>query len=176
MRNHTVRLTLAALLAAFCFLGTQFLKIPVPSPNGYVHLGDSMVLLAGFLLGWPYGALAAALGSMLADLLSGYAVYALPTFLIKGGVAICACGMYRLLRGRGEGRRRTVAAFAAATLAELLMTAGYFVFEGFYYASFATALLAVPGNLVQGAFGTLSAVPLYFAACRSGLLRKWHTL
>ena len=63
-----------------------------------------------------------------------------------------------------------------ATLAELLMTAGYFVFEGFYYAAFATALLAVPGNLVQGAFGVLSAVPLYFAACRSGLLRKWHTL
>ena len=58
--------------------------IKIPSPlKGYINLGDGIVLLAAWVLPLPYGLVAAGLGSALADLFSGYVVYAPATFAIK---------------------------------------------------------------------------------------------
>ena len=51
--------------------------------QGYVNLGDCAVPLSAWILGPVYGGVAAGVGSMLADLLSGYAHYAPGTFLIS---------------------------------------------------------------------------------------------
>ena len=80
-------IALSGIMAAIIFVATYFLKIPMPS--GYIHLGDGFILLAATALGWP-AVVSAAIGSMLADLLAGWAVYALPTFIIKGAVAAVA--------------------------------------------------------------------------------------
>ena len=54
-----------------------FITISVPSPvSGYVNLGDCGVLLSAWVLGPWYGGAAAGIGSMLADIFSGYAHYA----------------------------------------------------------------------------------------------------
>ena len=76
----------AGLFAALTALLTAGLHIPVG--NGYVHCGDAVIYLAAAMLPLPYAAGAAAVGGALADLMSGYAVYALPTFLIKGMLAL----------------------------------------------------------------------------------------
>ena len=79
------------MLAALTCVATIVIKIPSPL-NGYINLGDCIVLLSGWLLSPVYGFFAAGLGSALADLFSGYAAYAPATFLIKGLMALIACG------------------------------------------------------------------------------------
>lgn len=70
-----------AMFAALVTVATAFIKIP--TALGYQHPGDSMVYLAACILPGPYGIIASGIGGALADLLSGYAYWALPTFIIK---------------------------------------------------------------------------------------------
>ncbi len=86
--KHTKRLVLTGLMTALVFLLTFTVKVPIPFTSGYIHLGDSMIFLAVLALGPVYGAFAAGVGSMLADLISGYAQYALPTLIIKSLMAL----------------------------------------------------------------------------------------
>lgn len=88
------KLTLCGVMAALVFVMTYFPKIPVPVTGGYVHLGDGAIFLSVLLLG-PLGIPAAAVGSMLSDLIGGYMVYVLPTLLIKGLVALVAWKLCR---------------------------------------------------------------------------------
>ena len=74
------KLVLAALFTALCTIMTLVIQVPSPM-QGYVNLGDCAVLLSAWILGPVYGGVAAGVGSMLADLLSGYAHYAPGTFL-----------------------------------------------------------------------------------------------
>ena len=69
------RLVYTALFTALTTVATLVIQVPSPM-SGYVNLGDAMVLLSAWILGPVYGTAAAGIGSMLADLLSGYAYYA----------------------------------------------------------------------------------------------------
>ena len=71
----TKKLIFAALFAALTCVATMIIKVPTPT-MGYIHPGDSIVLLSGFLLGPLYGGLAAGIGSMFSDLFGGYFSYA----------------------------------------------------------------------------------------------------
>ena len=62
------------MLAALICVATMVIKIPSPL-NGYINLGDCIVLLSGWLLSPVYGFMAAGLGSALADLFAGYVTY-----------------------------------------------------------------------------------------------------
>ena len=84
MKSNIRTLTYTALMTAFVFITTSVIKIPIPFTNGYIHAGDTAIFLGGILLGPIHGAVAAGIGSAMADLLGGYAHWALPTLLIKG--------------------------------------------------------------------------------------------
>jgi uncharacterized membrane protein len=71
----TKQLAIAGLMAALTMIGTMIIQIPTPT-KGYLHLGDSLVYLSGILLGPLVGALAAGIGSTLADVFSGHGIYA----------------------------------------------------------------------------------------------------
>ena len=70
-------LAVTAMFAALITAATAFIKIP--APLGYAHAGDSVIYLAACILPAPFGFIAASVGGALADLLSGYAVWAIPT-------------------------------------------------------------------------------------------------
>ncbi len=141
LKNSSVqRLTHCALLSALICLLTMFPRIALPS--GYVHLGDGLILISSMLLGlWSIPA--AAMGSMLADLLA-FPAYAPATFLIKGLTALTAAA----LMGKASARWRILLAFIAA---EAVMVAGYFAFEWLFFPEYALADL--PGNILQAVFG-----------------------
>ena len=144
MKNLSVKkLTMAGVMAALVFVMTYVPKVPVPVTGGYVHLGDGAIFLSVLLLG-PLGIPAAAIGSGLADILGGYMVYALPTMLIKGLVALIAWKLWK------EGS--WVWAIVAFVLAEITMVAGYFAFEAVLY-GVAAAWAAVGPNCIQGIAG-----------------------
>lgn len=51
MKNASLRkIIFAALMAALTTVATMIIRIPTPT-QGYIHLGDGMVLLCGALLG-----------------------------------------------------------------------------------------------------------------------------
>ena len=51
-------LVLAALFAALTYVATNIIHVPIPATDGYINLGDCVVLLGAFLLGPVYGAAA----------------------------------------------------------------------------------------------------------------------
>ena len=155
MRTKTQQIVMAALMAALTCIATMIIKIPSPL-KGYLNLGDCIVLTAGWLLSPTYGFLAAGLGSALADIFSGYVVYAPATFIIKGCMALIAAYGFKLLR-----RKLSVfpSRIISGTLAEILMVLGYFLFEGCLY-GFAPSLVNIPANGVQGIAGIIIGVVL----------------
>ena len=148
--NTTHRIVIAALLAALTCVATMLIKIPSPL-KGYLNLGDGIVLLCGWLLSPVYGFLAAGIGSSLADLFAGYAVYVPATFLIKGLMPVIAYYIFEMLHKRIGS---VSAKILAGILAEIAMVLGYYVFEGVLY-GFVESLVNIPANAVQGIAGII---------------------
>ncbi len=99
MKDSKIRkLVMAALLAALTYVATTVIKIPTPT-GGYVHPGDGLVLLCGWILGPWWGGAAAGIGSMLVDLLGGYMSFVPGTLIIKFLDAMAAA----LVEGAGQG-------------------------------------------------------------------------
>lgn len=157
-RSYTRRLVEAALFAAICF-GMTMVAVPLPVV-GYGNLGDCFVLLSGWLLGPLWGAIAAGIGTALADVALGYAVYAPATFLIKALMAPIAFFVGKLLAGTSAGLlRRTAAHVCAAVLGEMVMIGGYFAYESVLY-GVATATGSLLGNATQAVAGAVMSTAL----------------
>ena len=155
MNKETKRLVTAALLAALTCVATMVIKVPSPL-NGYLNLGDCIVLLAGWMLSPALGFLSAGLGSALADVFSGYVTYAMPTFIIKGLMALIAFYGFKLLNKRlGDVLSRLISGISA----EITMILGYYLFEGFLY-GFIPSAVNIPANAVQGVAGLVLGVLL----------------
>ena len=148
IKNTTQKIVMAAMLAALACVATMIIKIPSPL-NGYINMGDCIVLLAGWTLSPMYGFFAAGLGSALADLLSGYVTYAAATFAIKGAMALIAYYGFELLRKKINGLPSQI---ISGAVAEVWMIMGYFLFEGFLY-GFIPSAVNIPANGVQGIAG-----------------------
>lgn len=157
MSDKMVRkLVFAALFAALCCAATLAVRIPTPI-GGYIHAGDAVVLLAGFVLGPWWGAAAAGLGSGLADLLGGFGLYVPGTFAVKFLVALVAGALLRVK----FIRRDSVRAAVAGIVSEALMVLGYLAYEALVLGYGAAAVGSVPMNCIQGAFGVIAAAALF---------------
>lgn len=163
------KLVMAALFAALCTVMTMVIQVPSPM-QGYVNLGDCAVLLSAWILGPLYGGAAAGTGSMLADILSGYAHYAPGTFLIKLAMAAAAALIFRALQRPSIPLPAAQAVSGIA--AEAIMTAGYFGYASLLLGRGLAAAASVPGNLIQGAFGLTAAATVYVLLDRSRVLAK----
>lgn len=133
------RLTLGGMLAALTAVFTAYVSIPIA--GGYFHPGDAMIALSGVVLG-PFAAIPAAIGSCLADLLAGCAIYAPFTFVIKG--------LTGLIAGWGTvGGKINIRSAGVLALGGLTVVGGYFVADSILYGVKA-ALASIPWNALQG--------------------------
>ena len=153
--NSTIKKTVvSAMLASLICVATMF-RVPLPVV-GYVNLGDAFVLLAGWYLPLPYCVFAAGIGSGLADMLSGYAIYIPVTFIIKG---LMAAVVFFGHKETFKKQRFSVLSVLSLIAAELIMVFGYYVFEGFML-GFVPALVNIPYNALQGVVGLVLGVAL----------------
>ena len=147
LSGGTYELVVTALITALVFAGTSFFKIPTIATQGYVHLGDAILICGVMILGRRNGTAAAALGSGLADVAGGYAYWAPWTFLIKGVMAFVFASIAE------TGEPGETPAFARRLLAYAvsgaLMVAGYYLAASVMYGSFLLPLSSVPWNLAQ---------------------------
>jgi len=167
--NPSKKIAYIGLFSALVMISTLLIQIPTIT-KGYVHLGDALVYLSGIFLGPLAGLLSAGIGSALADLASGYAVYAPATFLVKGLDALVVAASYNIL-SRSFAKNKMIAALLAFTLGGLVMIAGYLFYESFLY-GFAVALTGVPANLIQAITGVIIALPLFAVLEKNPLLNK----
>lgn len=159
-----------AIFAALICVATSVIYVPIPT-GGYAHLGDGLVLLAGFCLPLPYAAMAAGIGSLIADLLAGYAAYAPATFIIKALCAIVACLLYKLLKKLPVVLRLSIASLCA----EIIMVGGYLFFEAIVLGLGFGALGGIFGNAMQGVVGSVVGITLYLALKKTRLIPKFNT-
>jgi uncharacterized membrane protein len=161
----TKRLVLGSIFAALTVVFTLFIPIKIPSAGelAYIHPGDSVIYVSAYVLGGWIGAMGAALGSMLADLLAGSNVYALGTFFIKGLMAFAAAAVMRCIR-----RSWWVSTVGGVVCGGLIMVAGYFFYELALFGP-EYAWLVMPFNLIQFAAGSALALPVIWALRRQRL-------
>lgn len=157
MRTETKvkKLVIAAALAAVTCVATMIIKIPSPL-KGYMNIGDCIVLLTAWLISPAYAFCSAGLGSALADIFSGYVIYAPATFVIKGLMTLAA---YFIYKGMKHKAGNTVSRIVSGIAAEIIMAGGYLIFEGIMY-GFAASLVNIPANIIQGTAGLVLGVAL----------------
>lgn len=166
--EKTLKLTYTAMLTAMVCVATMLIRIP--TMVGYTNLGDGFILLSAFLFGPFYGAVAGGIGSMLADILSGYAFYAPATLVIKGLIAVIAALLWKAMSKRGGDK--VWKKILASLIAELWMAAGYWTFETLFLGEAKAALASVPNNIAQGLVGVVLGMVLYYALSKLPMWKK----
>lgn len=140
MRNERLqKLCLAGLFSAAVFVLTAYLHIP--SHTGYTHVGDAIIFLAAAILPLPYAISTAVIGAALADLLSGYAIWAPASIVIKALIALPF----------SHGKRQLISVRNLLSLipAALLTVGGYYLYEAILTQNATAALLGIPGYVTQ---------------------------
>lgn len=131
----------AALFTALTCLATMVIQIPIPL--GYAHLGDSVILITGFLFGPAVGAAAGGIGSALADILTGYPIWAVPTLIIK-----CIMGFasgYFFYKNGKRIQLFSARSYVTSIITLVFMVIAYTVAGMILYGSVAAGLASAPG-------------------------------
>lgn len=158
--SNTIVVAMIGIFAAVICVLTMLIQIPIPATGGYINIGDAGVMIAALLFGPVIGGIAGGVGSMLADLFTGYVIYAPATLIIKG--------LEGLVIGIISNPRKNYKKFSyrdimAVVVGGFIIVFGYFVYESILYGP-SVALVEVPGNIFQFIFGAILALIFAFTA------------
>lgn len=168
MNKNIKKLVVAAMFAAITCVATMVVRIPSPT-QGYVNLGDCFVMLSGWFLGPVYGALAAGIGSMFADMFSGYPLYMPGTFVIKALMAVVAFYIAQLLKK--AKLKDSFAHMLSSVCGGVIMILGYFAYSSLILGKGLAAAASIPGNVFQSAVGIIAAMVLYEVTVKNKFLK-----
>ena len=153
---------ISGILSALVFVITAYLYIP--TYNGYVHCGDGVIFLAACVLPMPYSIIVGALGAMLADLLTGFAIWAPGSMIIKGLLALLfTCKSNKILT-----KRNLVMLLPAA----LISAAGYYLYEALITGSFIASLSGIPGSIIQAVASSILFIVAGLAMDKYNIKKK----
>lgn len=155
------------MLCALVCVATMVIHVPVPATSGYIHLGDSLILIAGIMFGPMAGMAAGGIGSALADILLGYGYWAPFTLVIKGLMGFAA--------GRiafdGTDKVFGVNKFVGIFITEAIMVVGYLLAGAILKGSILVSLASVPENIVQAVGGAILYFVIAYAIKKVGLFK-----
>lgn len=83
--RKTFYICLTGLMAALACVSNY---ISIATPASRIHIGNAVCVLSGLLLGPLYGFFAAAIGNGLFDIIGGYGMEFIITFINKGAIAL----------------------------------------------------------------------------------------
>ncbi|MCM1364415.1 MAG: ECF transporter S component [Faecalibacterium sp.] len=153
------KVCLTGLMAAIIAVFTAFVSIRTGINDGYLHFGDSMIYLAGCIIG-PFGIISAAIGGALADIIAGAAIWAIPTAIIKSINCIpfvIASHYYKKKNGKLKiVNKYTIPMVVVSAFVTIF---GYLLSEGLMY-SFPTAWTSVPSSIIQ----SIGSAAIFIAA------------
>ena len=153
---------MSGIFSALVFVITAYLHIP--TYNGYVHCGDGFIFIAACILPMPYSIIVGVLGAMLADLLTGFVIWAPGSMIIKALLAILfTCKSDKIIT-----KRNLVMLLPAA----LISAVGYYLYEALITGSFIASLAGIPATLVQAAASSIVYVALGTAMDKYDVKKK----
>ncbi len=150
-KSTALFVTVNALAIALVCISTMFIQIPIPL--GYMHLGNCFILLAAVFFGHTTGILAGGIGSALADLLTGFPQWILPTLIIKSLMGLTAAVIVR--KPDGSFKMASARTFLGAAAAVAVMVAGYFIGGTILYGNIVTGAAQIPGLALEGIVGII---------------------
>lgn len=154
MKNKQLaRMCLTGLFTALVFVFTAYLHIP--SHTGYTHVGDGLIYLAACLLPLPYAVFAGAVGALLADCLTGFAMWAPATAVIKAVTVF----FFSSRRDKIVTRRNIVALLPAAALC----AGGYYGYEALITQNLVAPLAGIAGYITQSVLSSILFLALGLA-------------
>lgn len=159
MKDFSVKkLAIASLLMALTIIATIIITIPIPATNGYIHLGDVMVLVSSTILGPVFGGLVGGIGSAMADLIKGYPHWIIFTLIIKT-VEGMVFGYF--VKKNNSSSKLNLSMIIGIILSILIMVVGYYFASVILTGNFISPLTSVPANLIQGIAGGVLYTILY---------------
>ena len=164
MKDQKIRLMcIAGIFTAIVFVFTAYLHIP--SHTGYTHVGDGFIYLAACMLPLPYAMFVGACGALLADCLTGYAIWAPGSIIIKT-VAV-------LFFSRKSARIISIRNLLALIPAWAVCIGGYYLYEALITGNFVAPLSGIPGYITQS---VLSSILFVVAGLAMDKLNAKNTL
>jgi len=170
-RAYTIAIT--GIMIAVTAVFTLLVRVPIPATQGYFNFSDVAIYFASFAFGPWVGLVAGGVGTALADILGGYAQFALLTFFAHGLEGLAAGYLARKKSGWWL--------LLAWGVGALCMIGIYFLGEFYIFGIGPEAFAEIPVNLLQNAVGGLVGIPLYYAVKRAyppigrmGQDRQWR--
>ncbi|WFD11564.1 ECF transporter S component [Tepidibacter hydrothermalis] len=165
MKNTKLsNLVLMGLMTSMVCIGTMLIQIPVPATNGFINIGDSIIFITSALFGPVAGMVAGGIGSALADLLSGYAHWALFTLIIKGLEGLVVGILVKKYKNK-------FILSASMIIGSVVMVVGYYIGGGILKGSFIVSLESIPWNVVQGVSSTIIGVLVSSAIMKTNYMK-----
>ncbi len=168
MNNKTRQTVLNGLLVALVCIATMTIQLPTPGTNGYVNIGDSIIFISSILFGPIPGMVAGGVGSALADILSGYAHWAIFTLVIKGlegyVVGIIIKNYANILK-----------VIFAMSIGTLVMVFGYFFAGIILEGSAVVSAASIPSNIIQGIISMCIAILLSHSLNKVNYIKSFRT-
>ncbi len=160
--RNALKLAVTAVLTAVVVVFTMIIRIP--TTKGYLNLCDVAICFIAFTFGPASAFIAAALGTALADLISGYAQWAPISFVVHGleGLLIAL-----IVRSKAGADASPVKKILAGLVCMATVTLGYFALSALFISTAAVALAEVPGNLVQSGIGFVLGLGVSVAVKRA---------
>ncbi len=113
-------IAMLSVFIAVVFVFTVLVAISIPATHGFWNVGEAGVYIVALIGGYVIGGVAGGVGSALADIFLGYAIYAPGTLVIKGAEGFVVGWLYRSL-GRGARRVKYVALVMGLVIAGFLV-------------------------------------------------------
>ena len=154
MKSKQIKLMcITGVFTAIVFVTTAYLHIP--SHTGYTHVGDGFIYLAACMLPLPYGIFVGAVGALLADCLTGFAIWAPGSIIIKAAAV--------LLFSRKSEKIFTLRNALALIPASAICIGGYYLYESIITMNFVAPLAGIPGYITQSVLSSILFVIVAFA-------------
>ncbi|TXT64075.1 MAG: putative membrane protein [Promethearchaeota archaeon] len=148
--TNSISLSLIGIFGALACVITMLIAIPIPATQGYINIGDAVVMLAALLFGPFVGALAGGIGSALADIFLGALIYAPATLIIKGLEGFVV-GL--IADPKRNGRNLTYRDIIGVAIGGLIMVFGYFIYEIILFGFYAALYEIFMNSLIQYSLG-----------------------
>lgn len=147
---------------------TMLIAFPVPATQGFINIGDAIVMITGLLFGPIIGAIAGGVGSALADVFLGYTLYAPATLVIKGAEGFIV-GL--ISNPRKHHEKLNYRDILGVLLGGLVMVIGYFLYEVLIFGVPMATYELILNGLMQFGLGGLIAI-IFTLSSRRNLIEN----
>jgi len=157
---NSLSLSMIAIFGAFTCVVTMVIAFPIPATNGFINIGDAVVMITGLMFGPIIGGFAGGIGSCFADLFLGYVIYAPATLLIKGLEGF----FVGLIANPKKNDKWNYRDFIGVIVGGFIMIFGYFLYEVMIYGVPSALYEFILNSIIQFGLGSVIALAFIIAA------------